>query len=51
LVGNDHATVLADLLAADIDTLAADADGRPASLLAALIRQGWLRARRPRPPA
>ena len=43
LVGNDHATVLADLLAADIDTLAADADGRPASLLAALIRQGWLR--------
>ena len=43
LVGDDHATVLADLLAADIDTLAADADGRPASLLAALIRQGWLR--------
>ncbi|MBC9032131.1 hypothetical protein IAG41_06990 [Sphingomonas sp. JC676] len=43
LVGNDHATMLADLLAADIDTLAADADGRPTSLLAALIRQGWLR--------
>lgn len=42
-IGDDHATVLANLLAANIETLAADADGRPASLVAALIRQGWLR--------
>ena len=43
LVGDDHATVLRDLLAADVDAVAAATDERPASLLAALVRQGWLR--------
>ncbi len=43
LVGDDHATALRELLAADVDALAADAAGRPASLLTALVRHGWLR--------
>ncbi|HEX6886541.1 MAG TPA: hypothetical protein VF143_00430 [Candidatus Nanopelagicales bacterium] len=44
LVGEDHPSVLRDLLAADVDALAASTDDRPASLLAALVRQGLLRA-------
>lgn len=43
LVGEDHATALRDLLAADVDAVAAAVDERPASLLSALVRQGWLR--------
>ncbi|UVO50211.1 hypothetical protein M0208_06625 [Sphingomonas sp. SUN019] len=43
LVGENHAAVLADMLAADVDTLAAAAAERPASVLAALVRQSLLR--------
>lgn len=43
LVGEDHGTVLRDLLAGDVDTLAGAIDEPAASLLAALVRQGWLR--------
>lgn len=43
VIGDDHANTLTNLFAADVDTLAANMDARPASLLAALIRQGWLR--------
>lgn len=43
LVGDDHGAVLAALIAADVDTLAADGLTPPASVLAALVRQGLLR--------
>ena len=43
LVGENHAAALADLLAADVDTLAAAAEARPPSVLAALVRQSLLR--------
>jgi hypothetical protein len=43
LIGEDYATALGGLLAADIDAVAADVDGRPPSLLVALLRQGLLR--------
>ena len=43
LVGDDHATTLRDLLATDVDAVAVARDERPASVLAALVRQGWLR--------
>jgi hypothetical protein len=43
LVGDDHGTVLGDLLAGDVDTLAAADGSPPPSLLAALARHGLLR--------
>lgn len=43
LVGDDHAAALRDLLAADVDAVAAAFGDAPASLLAALVRHGWLR--------
>ena len=43
LVGDDHAASLRALLDAPLDAVADAADTRPTSLLAALVRQGWLR--------
>ena len=43
LVGDDHAAALRELLVADVDAVAAAVDEVPASLLAALVRHGWLR--------
>ena len=43
LVGDDHAAALRDLLVADVDAVADAVDEVPASLLAALVRHGWLR--------
>lgn len=43
LIGENHAATLTELLTADIDALAAAADTRPPSVLAALVRQSLLR--------
>lgn len=43
LIGDKHAAAIADLLAADLDGLAANKDTPPSSLLAMLIRQSLLR--------
>ncbi len=43
LVGDDHTTAMRDLLAADVDAVAAAIDDRPESLLTALVRQCLLR--------